>query len=220
MLEAEPGFCVVGEADDGAKALQLARELKPDIVLLDLAMRSYSGMAALRDLASQPESVRVIVLAAEIDSTQMVEALELGARALVLKGYATEELIESIHNVKAGQYWIGQESVAILVQALRDLRSSTTGSTEHKGLGLTTRELEIIEMIAKAHSNREIAEKFSIGEETVKRHVEHILTSLVFPTAWNWCCLLFTIICLATARLWPNPPGWELSPIFGTNYCA
>src|SRR5207245_11553904 len=139
LLEAEPGFCVVGEAGDGAQAVKLVRELKPDILLLDLAMPEYSGMTVLRDLANPPTPVHIIVLAAEINNIQMLEALELGAQALVPKQSATEDLMQSIHSVMAGQYWVGHESLAGLVQAVRNAQSSAARESPRKGFGLTQR---------------------------------------------------------------------------------
>src|SRR5690349_15172904 len=90
LLKAEPRLCVVGEAGGGEQAVKLVRELRPDILLLDLAMPHYSGMAVLRNLANPPTPVHIIVLAAEINNSQMLEALELGAQALVPKQSATE----------------------------------------------------------------------------------------------------------------------------------
>ena len=182
LLEAQPGFCVVAEAADGAEAVKLARQVHPDILLLDLAMPRYSGLEALRDLANSPTPVRTIVLTAAIENTEIVEALQLGARAVVLKESATEVLIQSIHSVMAGQYWVGRESVAGLVQALQDLRSSAKRDKQRKTFGLTPRELEIVEMIVAGYRNRDIARKFSISEQTVKHHLTNIFNNLGVST--------------------------------------
>jgi len=120
LLEAEGNFSVVGEAADGAETVKLVRQVKPDVLLLDLVMPRCSGLEALRELASSPVPVHVVVLAAVIEKAQMVEALQLGARGMVLKESSTESLFRAIGNVMAGQYWIGQESVPYLVGALRD----------------------------------------------------------------------------------------------------
>jgi two-component system, NarL family, nitrate/nitrite response regulator NarL len=182
LLEAQQGFQVIGEAADGAEAVRLARELKPDILLLDLAMPKYSGLSALRELTAARSPVRIIVLAANMDNAQIVEALELGARAVVLKEWATEDLIQSIRSVMAGQYWVGHESVAGLVQALRDIRNSGRGERQTKNFGLTRRELEIIQLIAAAYTNRDIANKFSISEQTVKHHLTSIFKKVGVST--------------------------------------
>ena len=178
LLEAEPGFCVVGKAADDAGAVRLVRQLKPDILLLELAMPRCAGMSALRDLASSPTPLLIIVLAAEIDNAQIVEALELGARAVVSKGCGTQELIRSIHGVMAGQYWVEHKGVADLAQALLAVRSSTRLDSQRNGFGLTPRELEVVELIGAAYVNRDIADAFSITESTVKRHLTHIFDKL------------------------------------------
>jgi len=182
LLQAQPGFHVVAEAADGAEAVRLATQLKPDIVVLDLAMPRYSGLEALRDLLSSPAPRRVIVLAAATESPQIVEALELGAHAVVLKEWTTDMLIKSIYTVMAGQYWVRRETVVGLLQALRDLRTSITGENTGKSFGLTPRETEIVGMIAAAYTNRHIAEEFSISEQTVKHHLTSIFGKLGVST--------------------------------------
>src|ERR1051326_1171559 len=147
LLEAEADLKVLGEASDGAEAVKLAKQLKPDILLLDLAMPRYSGLEALRDIARASLPVRTIVLTAAIENAEIVEALQLGARAVVLKESATQVLIQSIHSVMLGQYWVGHENIAGLVQALQELRSSVRKDKRRKTFGLTPRELEIVQMV-------------------------------------------------------------------------
>src|SRR6266568_7552474 len=104
LLEAEPGLKVIGEACDGAEAVKLARQLKPDILLLDLALPKMPGLEALREMSSATgvNSVRVILLTAAAEKNQIVEALQLGARGVVLKDSATQLLLKSIHTVMSG----------------------------------------------------------------------------------------------------------------------
>src|SRR5712692_3774295 len=127
LLEAEPDLKVVGEACDGAEAVKLVRQLRPDILLLDLAMPRHPGLEALREMSSGPasNSVRVILLTAAAEKNQIVEALQLGARGIVMKDSATQLLLKSIHTVMAGEYWVGRESVSNLVQYLRMLVQSS-----------------------------------------------------------------------------------------------
>ncbi len=108
LLESEPGLKVIGEASDGTDAVKLARQLKPDILLLDLATPRQPGLEALRDLSTgmQPNPTRVILLTAAAEKTQVVEALQSGARGVVLKDSATQSLIQSIYTVMRGGYWI------------------------------------------------------------------------------------------------------------------
>jgi two-component system, NarL family, nitrate/nitrite response regulator NarL len=177
LLEAERGLEVVGEASDGEETVRVARQVKPDLVLLDLNMPRYSGHEALKGLASLP-SVRTIVLAAAIDREQIVDVLQGGARGIVLKESATQILIKSIHSVMAGQYWVGRDGVANIVQALRDLAPSPTGEPKRKNFGLTQRELEIVAAIVAGYSNKDIAGKFSLSEQTVKHHLTNIFDKL------------------------------------------
>jgi len=113
LLETEPDLKVIGEACDGAEAVKLARQLKPDILLLDLAMPRHPGLEALREMStpSGSNAVRVILLTAAAEKNQIVEALQLGARGVVLKDSATQLLLKAIHTVMAGEYWVGRESV-------------------------------------------------------------------------------------------------------------
>jgi DNA-binding NarL/FixJ family response regulator len=182
LLEAEPGLKVIGEACDGAEAVKMARELKPDILLLDLAMPRHPGLEALRDLGSGQQSVRVILLTAAAEKQQIVEALQLGARGVVLKDSATQLLLKSIHTVMSGEYWVGRESVSNLVQYLRTLVQSSGEEARQKKFGLTPRELEIVSAVVAGYANKEIAEYFKISEDTVKHHLSNIFDKLGVST--------------------------------------
>ncbi len=181
LLESEPDFTVVGEAGDGAEAIKLAQKLKPDLLLLDLAMPRMPGMVALRELTTSSVPVRTIVLAAAVGKEQIVEALQLGARGVVLKESATQQLLKSLRAVMAGEYWVGRESVSDLVQYLR-VASGVAASPQKKHFGLTPRELEIVGTIVAGYTNKDIAQKFSISEDTVKHHLTNIFDKLGVST--------------------------------------
>lgn len=184
LLEAESDLKVIGEACDGAEAVKLARQLKPDIMLLDLAMPRHPGLEALRDLStgSGPNAVRVILLTAAAEKSQIVEALQLGARGVVLKDSATQLLLKSIHTVMTGEYWVGRESVSNLVQYLRTQMQSSQEDARQRKYGLTPRELEIVSAVVAGYSNKEIAEYFKISEDTVKHHLSNIFDKLGVST--------------------------------------
>src|SRR5271155_5417319 len=184
LLETEPDLKVIGEACDGAEAVRLAKQLKPDILLLDLAMPRHPGLEALREMssASNQNMVRVILLIAAAEKNQIVEALQLGARGVVLKDSATQLLLKAIHTVMAGEYWGGRESVSNLVQYLRTLMQSTNEETKQKKFGLTPRELEIVSAVVAGYANKEIAEYFKISEDTVKHHLSNIFDKLGVST--------------------------------------
>lgn len=183
LLESEPDLKVIGEACDGAEAVKLARQLKPDILLLDLAMPKHPGLEALREMGKGTDSaVRVILLTAAAEKNQIVEALQLGARGVVLKDSATQLLLKSIHTVMAGEYWVGRESVSNLVQYLRNLVQSSGEEARQRKFGLTPRELEIVSAVVAGYSNREIAEYFKISEDTVKHHLSNTFDKLGVST--------------------------------------
>jgi two-component system nitrate/nitrite response regulator NarL len=190
LLEAEPDLKVMGEASDGAEAVTLARQLKPDILLLDLAMPKHPGLEALRDLSTGAAAgaggsstpVRVILLTAAAEKGQIVEALQLGARGVVLKDSATQLLLKAIHTVMSGEYWVGRESVSNLVQYLRTLMQSSSDEARQRKFGLTPRELEIVSAVVAGYSNKEIAEYFKISEDTVKHHLSNIFDKLGVST--------------------------------------
>jgi two-component system, NarL family, nitrate/nitrite response regulator NarL len=183
LLEAEPDLRVIGEARDGAEAVKLARQLKPDIMLLDLAMPKHPGLEALRDLSNgEGNSVRVILLTAAAEKKEIVEALQLGARGVVLKDSATQLLLKAIHTVMSGEYWVGRESVSNLVQYLRNLVQSSGDEARQKKFGLTPRELEIVSAVVAGFANKEIAEYFKISEDTVKHHLSNIFDKLGVST--------------------------------------
>ncbi len=177
MLLAEPEVQVVAEARDGAEALSLVRRLKPDILLLDLAMPNMPGMEALRELTSESTSTRTIVLTALIEKRQILEALQLGARGVVLKDAAAEHLAACIRAVMQGQYWLEGRPVQNLVQVLREL-AAQTAPPPRKTYGLTSREMEVVTLITEGCTNKDIAASFGISEETVKRHLTNIFNKL------------------------------------------
>ena len=182
LLESERDFRVVGEACDGVEAVDLVRKLKPEILLLDLAMPRRAGLEALRELSTDTTAVRVILLTAAAEKEQIVEALQLGARGVVLKDSATQILLKSIRAVMSGEYWVGRESVSNLVQYLRSLIGSSTVASRQKRYGLTPRELEIISAVVAGYANKEIAEHFKISEDTVKHHLSNIFDKLGVST--------------------------------------
>jgi DNA-binding NarL/FixJ family response regulator len=177
MLVADGNFQVVAEARDGLEALTLVRRHEPDVLLLDLAMPNMPGMDALRELTSEITQTRTIVLTGLIDKRQILEALQLGARGVLLKDAAAEQLSACIKSVMQGQYWLDGRPVQNLVQVLRDLTARTT-PPPRKTYGLTSRELEVVTLITEGCTNKDIASTFGISEETVKRHLTNIFNKL------------------------------------------
>lgn len=174
LLESQAGMRVIGEASDGEEAVRLIGELKPDVVTLDLALPRYHGLDVLRDLATAGSRVRTIILTAAIEKAEIAQALQLGARGIVLKEAATELIIESIRSVMKGEFWVGREHVSDVVQLLNHALPRAGASGAHKNFGLSPREMEVITAIVAGYSNKEIAYKLSVSEQTVKHHVTNI----------------------------------------------
>lgn len=174
LLECEKGFKVIAEACDGVEAVEFVRKLKPEILLLDLAMPRRPGLEALRELSVDSAPVRVILLTAAAEREQIVEALQLGARGVVLKDCGTEILMKSIRAVLGGEYWVGREPVSNLMQYLRGMMDSSSKISRQKRFGLTPRELDIVSAVVAGYANKEIAEHFKISEDTVKHHLSNI----------------------------------------------
>lgn len=174
MLEDEPGFEVVGQAEDGDVAITQTLELEPDILLLDLQMPRLPGLEAMRAIMSKSPRVKIILLTSTISTQQVIEALQIGARGIVLKDAVASDLATSLRAVLQGDYWIGGERVANLLTALNELMSKASTTPERKTYGLTPRELEVTTCIVEGCSNKDVAKQFTISEETVKRHLSNI----------------------------------------------
>lgn len=167
LLEAEPGFEVVGEAADGAEAIDLVRKASPDVLLLDLAMPGIPGLEVLRQVASLP-GVRVLLLTASSDRREIGRALQLGACGVVMKGSPSQLLFRGIRGVMEGRYWLGREGVTDLAGYLQERE------TPASPYNLTPREVEIVEVVARGFANKDIALQLGISEQTVKHHLTSI----------------------------------------------
>jgi len=177
LLGAEPGFEVIGEAGDGHEAVAKAAALRPDVLLLDLAMPRANGLQALQDLLELRLPVRPVLLTAAIDSAETVKALRLGARGVILKEAATQLLFKCLHSVMNGEYWVGHERVQDIVEQLR--RSEDDSNRElAPAARLTRRELQIVAAIVEGSSNKDIGQQFSLSQQTVKNHLSHIFDKL------------------------------------------
>jgi len=177
LLEAEDDITVIGEARSGKECLSQVGKLKPDVLLLDLKMPDPDGLAVLSELGGPESSVRTIVLTASEDERDYVETVRRGARGIVLKQAATERLLEGIRKVHRGEIWIDQRVAAEVVKAMSRPAPTAPRTRGEKGL-LTPREGEIVSLVTQGFRNKEIAEKLSISEQTVKNHLQNIYDKL------------------------------------------
>jgi len=176
LLEAEGDITVVGEAGTGKTCLALVEELKPDMLILDLSMPDQGGLAVLSELGGAESRVRTIILTASEDERDYVESVRRGARGIVLKAAATERLLEGIRKVYQGEVWIDQRVAAEVMKAM----SQPGGPRASRGGRdlITPREKEIVALVTQGLRNKEIAEKLSISEQTVKNHLQNIYDKL------------------------------------------
>ena len=172
LLGTDPEFEVIGEAGDALAAVDAVRTLQPDVLLLDLAMPKASGLETLRLLVGDNLPTRAIVLTAAIGRIETVQAVQLGARGVVLKADASRLLFESIVAVADGNFWLGSQKLPDQEKALR--KALATGEQPPTEFDLSPREREIVAALAEGMSNREMAERFGLSEVTIKHHLNSI----------------------------------------------
>ena len=174
LLRTIPAFVLVGEAASGAEGLVLARELRPDLILLDLNMRDGDGLDMLRGLRTARSEARVVMVTVSDSGEDVVAALRGGAEGYLLKDMEPEAMLEALQAVAAGRVVIPPQLNHLLAAALRgESRPQSAGAA-----GLTEQELRILEKIAAGLSNKQIGRELDIAEGTVKVHVKHILRKL------------------------------------------
>lgn len=177
VLQRQEGFEVVGEAGDGLEGVKRAKQLKPDVVLLDLHMPGTSGLEALRLLADDAPQAQVVMLTVSEDAEDLVDALRAGARGYLLKNIDTDFLLDSIRRAARGESVMSPQMATKLADAMRQSIKAPASSAVNTAK-LTPRENEIIVMLARGASNKEIARDLDLAESTVKIHVQAILRKL------------------------------------------
>lgn len=165
LVNAEADMKIVAEASSGEEAIALFRKFRPEVTLMDVQMPGLNGIDTIREIQSQFANARIIVLTTYTGDVQMMRALRAGARAYILKGHVHRELLTTIRAVHAGQKRIPPEVAAELAEHATDEE-------------LTSRETDVLRLIADGNSNKQIADRLSIGEATVKSHMTNILSKL------------------------------------------
>ena len=174
LLRAEDGFEVVAACANGAEALQAVRQHRPDVLILDLRMPELSGLDLLRAMAGDDLPTRTILLTAAIEESEMLEAMRLGVRGVVLKEMASGSVVQCVRKVHAGELWLEKRSAASMIGKL----ARREGAARDAAALLTPREQEILILIGRGLRNKEIAAQLSIREQTVKVHLSHIYAKL------------------------------------------
>jgi DNA-binding NarL/FixJ family response regulator len=175
LLETEPGLHVAGDAADSVTAAALVRDLNPDVLLLRMTGSGRPALDTLREVDAAGASVRTILLTTHVDTPEVLAALRLGARGVVPTDSSVDVLFESLRTVMAGHFWIGHHSVS---NASAGLRKLNTERRRTKAFGLTRRELQIVQVVVAGHTNKEIASRLSITENTIKRHLTHVFNKI------------------------------------------
>jgi NarL family two-component system response regulator LiaR len=173
LLATEKGIDVVGEAEDGAKALAQARLLRPDVVLMDLVMPVMNGVDTIRQISEQLPDIRILVLTSFTGLDKIFPAIKAGALGYLLKDSSPEELVRAIRQVYRGNASLHPAVARKLLQEL----SEPSGRTRTED-PLTDRETEVLRLVAQGRHNQDIADLLAISEATVRTHVSHILTKL------------------------------------------
>jgi DNA-binding NarL/FixJ family response regulator len=177
LLTADPDIQVVGQASTGRQAVEQARRLTPDVVLMDVRMPDLDGIAATRELARATPGVRVLVLTTFEQDDYIFGALRAGASGFLLKRARPEELLAAIHTIAAGEALLSPSVTRRVID--RMAQQPTPELTDQAKLhGLTPREREVLEHVARGLSNREIAAALAVEESTVRTHVKRLLMKL------------------------------------------
>jgi DNA-binding NarL/FixJ family response regulator len=174
LFRLEPEFEVVARSTTAEAALKAVQEHQPDILVLDLVMPGHDGIWVLRELAGLDLPTRTVLLTAHVDENRLVEAIRLGVWGVVLKEMAPRMLMECVRKVHAGEKWLEQQSVTRAMERMQKRESEIDRLTRL----LTPRELEIVRLASEGLRNKEIGEKLSITEGTVKIHLHNIYEKL------------------------------------------
>jgi DNA-binding NarL/FixJ family response regulator len=180
VLSLEKDILVVGEASNGAEAVQITARMQPDILLLDLKMPSGGSVEPLLRVAEESPATKVMMLTAYSEKEDLLRTAKSRARAYVLKGISVPTLIEAIKKVHAGEIWVDPDlpSGIDFERIARELSSESIAPANETLQSLTRRELEILQLVAEGFSNEEIGKKVFISSKTVKTHLRNIFDKL------------------------------------------
>ena len=186
MLADEPHIEVIGEAANGREAIALCSRLRPDLILMDVRMPEMDGLSATREIKQKHPRTSVLMVTMHEDPDYLLEALRAGAAGYILKDASQQEVITAVQQVRSGQSPLDPQLAARLLQRLaaeRESRGSTARGAQGRGGSsytepLTPRELEVLGLLKKGRTNRQIAGELFISPGTAKNHVEHIITKL------------------------------------------
>lgn len=176
LLESDPGFRVSGETNDVREIMPLVMQHHPDILLLDINTPHGSALDVIEQVAAKAPTVRTLIITEHVDGMAMMRFLRAGARGVVVREDTTPVLFKSIRRVMQGEHWLDQGKLALLIEEMR--RAPVPSVPPPNRFNLTPRELDVVAAVVSGESNREIATRLSIREDTVKHHLSHIFDKL------------------------------------------
>jgi DNA-binding NarL/FixJ family response regulator len=177
MLELEDDFEIVGEAQDGRQAVALAKKFRPDVVLMDIAMPLLNGLEATRQILKDFPTAKVLMLSAHSDDAYVNNATESGAMGFLLKQTSAHEVCRAIREIQKGKTFFSP-SISKRLDHENKKSSGRTGTLKKKAAQLTSREMEVLQLIAEGKANKETASELGIGIKTVEKHREHLMEKL------------------------------------------
>ena len=177
MLEMEADLQIVGEAEDGRRAVAMAKKLRPEVVLMDIAMPLLNGLEATRQVLKALPATKVLMLSAHSDDAYVKNAAEVGAVGFLLKQTSAHEVCRAIREVQKGNTFFSP-SVSRRRDRLNPPAPGRAGSPNKKAALLTSREMEVLQLIAEGKANKETAAELGIGMKTVEKHREHLMQKL------------------------------------------
>ena len=177
MLELEPDLEVVGEAQDGRQAVVLVKQLRPAVVLMDIAMPHLNGLEATRQILKAFPGTKVLMLSAHSDDAYVQNAIDSGAVGFLLKQTSAHDVCRAIREVHSGKTYFSPP-IAKHFNRLNPLLPGRTGALNSKAARLTSREMEVLQLIAEGKANKETADALGIGIKTVEKHREHLMQKL------------------------------------------
>lgn len=173
VLLEEDDFDIVGEVSDGLEAVEKARELKPDVIIMDISMPTLSGIEAVKQIRADDGDAKIVFLTVHDDESYMLEACQVGAKGYVLKDQTEAELARTVSEVAKGAFYMGPNVPASVFEALTSNKKVMPGS-------LSERELEVVDLIAEGMTSRQIAEKLGLSPKTIESHRRRIMQKLNF----------------------------------------
>ena len=177
MLELEKDFKIVGEAQDGRQAVALVKKLRPEVVLMDIAMPLLNGLEATRQIVKAFPATKIIILSAHSDDAYVTNAAASGARGFLVKQTSGQDVCQAIREVNSGGTCFSP-SVSRRQDRLNQPSLDRAGKLNKKAIQLTSRETEVLQLIAEGKANKETAAELGIGIKTVEKHREHLMAKL------------------------------------------